>query len=118
MQVLSVVGFYPRVPALWTRALPSITSFDTNVLTIGAEEYDERRAGQLCLEICTLPLASTPGGGLGGHAANMGLRIGGVYLPYRLRINPERQQDRAYDHHAFHEDAEPGDGGLQFPPIR
>ncbi len=42
MQVLSVVGFYPRVPALWTRALPSITAFDTNVLTIGAEEYDER----------------------------------------------------------------------------
>ena len=34
MQVLSVVGFYPRVPALWTRALPSITSFDTNVLTV------------------------------------------------------------------------------------
>ena len=71
MQVLSVVGFYPRVPALWTRALPSITAFDTNVLTIGAEEYDERRAGQLCLEIYTLPLASTLGGGLGGHAANM-----------------------------------------------
>ena len=45
MQVLSVVGSYPRLPALWTRALPSITSFDTNVLTIGAEEYDERRAG-------------------------------------------------------------------------
>ncbi len=32
-------------------------------------------------------------------------------LPPRLK--PERQQDRAYDHHAFHEDAEPGDLGLQ-----
>ena len=29
------------------------------------------------------------------------------------RLNPERQQDRAYDHHAFHEDAEPGDLRLQ-----
>ena len=27
--------------------------------------------------------------------------------------DPERQQDRAYDHHAFHSDAEPGDRGLQ-----
>ena len=29
--------------------------------------------------------------------------------PIPPSINPERQQDRAYDHHAFHEDAKPGD---------
>ncbi len=29
-------------------------------------------------------------------------------------LKPERQQHRVYDHHAFHEDAEPGDLGLQF----
>ena len=34
------------------------------------------------------------------------------------RLKPERQQDRADDHHAFHEDAKPGDLSLQFPPIR
>ena len=38
--------------------------------------------------------------------------------PLPPRIDPERQQDRAYDHHAFHEDAEPGDLGLQQSPIR
>ncbi len=34
------------------------------------------------------------------------------------RINPERQQDRPDDHDAFHEDAEPGDLGLQFGTSR
>ena len=33
-------------------------------------------------------------------------------------IQPQRQQDRAYNHHAFHEDAKPGDLSLQFSPIR
>ncbi len=32
-----------------------------------------------------------------------------VDLPLPPRLEPERQQDRADDHHAFHEDAKPGD---------
>ncbi len=35
--------------------------------------------------------------------------------PNPPRINPERQQDRAYDHYAFHADAEPGDLSFQLP---
>ncbi len=31
----------------------------------------------------------------------------------KIRLYPERQQDRADDHHAFDEDAEPGDLGLR-----
>ena len=33
--------------------------------------------------------------------------------PLPPRLQPERQQNRTYDHHAFHEDAEPGDLGIQ-----
>ncbi len=36
--------------------------------------------------------------------------LGAALLPLLPpRLNPERQQDRADDHHAFHEDAKPGD---------
>ena len=35
-----------------------------------------------------------------------------------LKSDPERPQGRAYDHQALHEDAEPGDLGLQLAGIR
>jgi len=34
--------------------------------------------------------------------------LGPLPHPIPRSINPERQQDRAYDHHTFHEDAQPG----------
>ena len=36
-----------------------------------------------------------------------------VLPPLPPRLKSEREQDRAYDHHAFDDDAEPGDLGLQ-----
>jgi hypothetical protein len=46
-----------------------------------------------------------------------------IVLPHLLplippRLDPERQQDLADDHHAFDSDAKPGDLSLQLLPIR